>query len=314
MEPRSNGVTIWRFLDGKPGHENQSLGLVRALAARIPCVIYEIPPPVSRWRAWMTGITGLGAPQGGWPTQRPDLIIGAGHGTHPGMLAARRRFGGRIVLLMRPSQPLHWFDLCLIPQHDDPPALPTVWPTQGVLNAIQPHNAKDPHRGIMLIGGPSVRHGWDEQALCAQILTVTHRHSGIQWHLTDSRRTPATFLIHLEAAGRPDNLTLIPWQHTNRDWVPTHLNQAATAWVSEDSVSMVYEALTAQCAVGILDMPRQCHDRVIQGVETLAQQRLVIPFAIWHTEGQSLIPPDRPFHEAARAAQEIHTRWFSDVR
>ena len=40
---RKQAQVVWRFSDGKPGHDNQSLGLVDALQRRIPIDIYDIP-------------------------------------------------------------------------------------------------------------------------------------------------------------------------------------------------------------------------------------------------------------------------------
>jgi mitochondrial fission protein ELM1 len=51
-------------------------------------------------------------------------------------------------------------------------------------------------------------------------------------------------------------LTIVPFAATSPDWLPTQLARADQAWVTADSVSMVYEALTAGAAVGVLDVPR----------------------------------------------------------
>ena len=73
-----------------------------------------------------------------WTLPTPDLLLGAGHHTHLSLLAARRIRGGKVVVLMRPSLPPGLFDLCLIPEHDAPPARPNVLATRGALNRIQP--------------------------------------------------------------------------------------------------------------------------------------------------------------------------------
>jgi hypothetical protein len=114
----------------------------------------------------------LGAFNAGQNLPAPDLIIGAGHRTHFTVLAARRAHGGRAVVLMQPSLPLGWFDLCLIPEHDRPRDRPNVERTYGVLNTVLPASHAAPDRGLFLIGGPSAHHAWAEARMVEQILTV----------------------------------------------------------------------------------------------------------------------------------------------
>ena len=108
---------VWRFTDGKPGHENQTLGLLAALRERAPVDDHRIH--VANCRAGLLScLTGRVAFGEGLPD--PDLIIGAGHATHLPMLNARRVRGGKVVVLMKPTLPVAWFDLCIIPAHDRP--------------------------------------------------------------------------------------------------------------------------------------------------------------------------------------------------
>ena len=81
-------LVVWRFSDGKAGHDNQSRGLTEALAG---CGRSK-----SSHRNALTPIAALLALAGGrltaWPDlPAPDLLVGAGHGTHLSLLAARRR-------------------------------------------------------------------------------------------------------------------------------------------------------------------------------------------------------------------------------
>lgn len=301
MSPR----VVWRFSDGKAGHDNQSRGLVEALQRLQPLEVADLPP--------LSAGSALTALLGGWPAWRalpsPDLIVGAGHRTHLSLLAARGQHGGRIVVLMRPSLPLSWFDLCLIPEHDSPPTRPNVLTTRGALNRIQPAVALKPDRGLLLIGGPSAHFGWDEASLQQQINTLLAATPTIQWTLTTSRRTPATFLETLQHPSTAP-LVVVPVVETGPDWLPAQLASAAQVWVTADSVSMVYEALTAGAAVGILATPLQKPNRISQGLEQLAAQGWVTPFA----NGSATAPLARPpgvFAEADRCARWIVERWLS---
>ena len=83
---------VWRFSDGKPGHDVQTLGLAQALRAQADVEIFTLPvanSPGGLW-FWLSGCYPRAA---GLPA--PDLLLGAGHRTHFHLLAARRRWGGR---------------------------------------------------------------------------------------------------------------------------------------------------------------------------------------------------------------------------
>ena len=108
-------MIVWRFSDGRRGHDNQSLGLIEALSTLLSLEVHTVEIAacsigvIDFFRRRFPAADNLPAPQ---------LIIGAGHATHWPMLAARRERGGRIVVLMKPSLPRAWFDLCIIPKHD----------------------------------------------------------------------------------------------------------------------------------------------------------------------------------------------------
>ncbi len=308
-ERSTTPLVIWRFRDGKPGHENQSAGLVQALAELFPLEVHELAAE-SRLAAlghWL----GRRFPAGtGLPD--PQFIIGAGHATHLPMLAARRARGGRILVLMQPSLPLRWFDLCLIPQHDNPVAAPNVLVTQGVLNRVRPAGEKQPGLGLILVGGPSKHHRWQEEPLRRCVQTLLERESQRHWRMTTSRRTPASWGAGLapllaQAQGR---LELVPWEQTDADWLPEQLAQAAVVWVTADSVSMVYEALTAGGAVGILPVQEKKAGRVSRGLQQLIEGKRVVDFATWQQQGQYPLP--QSFNEAQRCAAWIREQWLND--
>ncbi len=86
--------------------------------------------------------------------------------------------------------------------------------------------------------------------MAAQIGALLARKPDVHWTLTTSRRTPVDFLAQLDV-DRPQ-LTVVPCAQTGPDWLPEQLARAAQVWVTQDSVSMIYEALTAGAAVGLL--------------------------------------------------------------
>ena len=298
-------LAVWRFSDGKAGHDNQSRGLIEALNRLRPVETVETTPLSPRsalFAAWRDVPAWRALPP-------PDLLVGAGQRTHLSLLAARRRRGGRALVLMRPSLPLAWFDLCLIPEHDSPPPRANVLATRGALNRIRPSGAPPPGRGLLLIGGPSAHFGWDHAGLYSQIAAVLAAAPDVRWTLTTSRRTPPDFL-----GGLPKSfdarLRVVPVAETGPDWLPAQLARAGQAWVTADSVSMVYEALTAGAAVGVLEVPLKKPNRISRGLDRLAAQGWLTPYRDWRRNGRLTRPPE-PFDEAERCARWIVERWFA---
>jgi mitochondrial fission protein ELM1 len=290
---------MWRITDGKAGHEKQTLGLANAVMRITPAATHSLrvsPSWKHAWH-WLVGAFPEGA---GLPA--PDLILAAGHATHFPLLAARRAHGGRSVVLMKPSLPAACFDLCLIPEHDRPSRSANVVATRGALNSVVPGDRHDPGIGLILVGGPSPHFRWDDEAIRLQITRLIQDRPDVHWTLTTSRRTPADFL-----AGLGDRkITLVPGEDTPTGWLEQRLDQAGSAWVTPDSVSMVYEALTAGCRVGLFELPAVAGSRVAQGVlGLLAEGRLAGP-------GQPVVDarPAQSFDEATRCAALILDRWF----
>ncbi len=300
---------VWRFYDGKRGHDNQSRGLINALGERISIDLHSFPSTALRhpWQAWCAGRSALGK-----DLPAPDLIVGAGHGTHLPMLAARRTHGGRVIVLMRPTFPRTLFDLCLIPQHDGVAPSPKVLVTRGVLNIMQSSTVKEHLNGLILLGGSSPHYAWSDDAMCRQIATILHRESDWRWTAVTSRRTPRSFEQALQALNSPQ-LRVVHHDDTAEQWLPKRLAHAARAWVSEDSVSMVYEALTAGAAVGLLEVPRIKESRVSRGFDALVHDGMLVRFKDW-CSGTPLSRQDAIFHEAARCAEWICSTWLPTVQ
>lgn len=239
----------------------------------------------------------------------PDLIIAAGHATHLAALAARRACGGRVIVLMRPSLPPAWFDLCIVPEHDASPDSPHVFVTLGALNTSHAAADKALDQGLLLIGGISPHYRWDSEAVARQTSEIAKADDGMHWILTTSRRTPADFLPILHALNIA-RLEIVPYTQTSADWIEKHLALAGRAWVTPDSVSMVYEALTAGARVGLLDLaPARRETRVGRGIRMLQERGWVTNFAVWRDTGA--LPPARPLDEAKRCARHLLDRWFA---
>jgi mitochondrial fission protein ELM1 len=296
-------LQIWLLGDGRTGHLNQSLGLAEAIGRKTPAQVEKLALPSG---STLRRIRDLGRITSELPA--PDLLLGAGHRTHLPLIWLCRKTAAKTVVLMKPTLPTGLFDLCMVPRHDltraEPPA--NVIPTIGALNKVlaDPNAKRDDH--LILVGGPSGQHGWDGDPLASAIGKIVG--DGSSWEITDSRRTPDGFLESLEKAA--PQLTLHPHQQTGPDWLPGKLSTADSVWVTEDSVSMVCEALTAGARVGILPMPRtRKRSRVVRGLQMLVDDGYVTTLDQWRATGE-LTPAPEPLAEADRCAAILLDRLF----
>ncbi len=300
-------LSIWVLGDGKPGHENQALGLAEALQRLRPCSIERISLAGSR------GLFGRfrGALRATAALPKPDLLMAAGHATHPALLWLAKRHSVPGIVLMRPSLPLRWFDLCIAPAHDfrQTSAPDNVLTTSGALNRVLADSAAERSGGLILVGGPSAIHRWDADGLLDSLARICGDGSGGPWLLTDSRRTPSGFLERLRQ--RLPGLRVFPHGETPADWLPARLAAAADVWVTEDSVSMVYEALSSGARVGLLPLPRsKPQSRVLRGLAQLVDAGSLTPYERWCQTGKLTAPP-APLQEASRCAALVLAKFFA---
>jgi len=288
-----NALQIFVLSDGKPGHRNQCLGLAEAIARLTLSHILVID--VTTRNPFSSSIQILKEAKA---LPHPDVIIAAGHATHIALLTLGKKLAAPTVVLMKPSLPCALFDACLIPQHDlkgaDHPCY--IIPTIGALNRIQAGTSTS-NRGLMMIGGPSKEFAWDGELLQRAISEIV-ANSALEWHLTDSRRTPLGFLDTISSL----QLTIHPHQQTTPDWLPAQLADVDQAWVTQDSVSMIYEALSSRASVGILPLPPLKNlSKISRAVEQLCAHQQAAFFSDWQKCHQ--LPASSPLREADRCAQ-----------
>jgi uncharacterized protein len=303
-------VNVWRFTDGKRGHENQTRGLVEALRRLVPLEETSVPLSACKGSLWNAVFRRFPA---GEALPRPDLLLGAGRQTHWPLLAAKRATGAPAILLMRPAVWLQGrFDLCIVLEHDGASG-PNVITTHGALTAVTPGGTHAPGRGVILIGGPSSHHSWDGADVVESVRRIAMAtDSSVQWKLTTSRRTPTETTAALLKLSL-ENLEIWPAEKTDPEWVPTELAESAFAWVTEDSVSMVYEAITSGATTGILPVPRRRgNSRVIRGLDRLVElghvSRLDKAFPV-----PAAPPRGMRLDEAARCAEIVIERFFPNL-
>jgi len=181
-----------------------------------------------------------------------DYIIAAGHRCHLSLLALSQASGAKSVLMMKPSWPLSWFGFCIIPEHDGLQGSSRVLLTKGAVNRIV-YRGESKSLKLILLGGPSKHFKWDEELVLSQLEQITQTEAGLEWQLITSRRTPAAFVLRLQQ--RFAGLRLVQPDDVDSNWLANQLPLASHCWVSQDSMSMIYECLTAQAELGLIKLP-----------------------------------------------------------
>ena len=294
-------IVIWRISDGRPGHDSQSNGLTQSLCQLTACEYYSIEAGNFKNRIY-NFFTGNFPPGKNLPG--PDLIIGAGHGTHIPMLCAKRSRGGKIVVIMKPSLPYGLFDFCIIPEHDMPPQGKNIIAVHGALNAIIPGDNHDDRQGLVLIGGPSKHYSWNTDEMINQLNEITVQDSSVYWTISDSPRTPPGFMEKLKTS-QLQNTRLLPYTEFSPGELTDLYAKSGLVWVSEDSVSMVFEALTSGAKVGILQVPRKKSCRTGNIIDTLVTNNDVTMYKKWSVSKQ-LNAPVKSFNESERCARFLY--------
>ncbi len=276
---------IWIISDEKPGHVNQSLGLVEALLEFQPNLTFKT-------------LTLKGVSSALFAKKCPKLIISAGQATHFWNWILSLRFGVKNIVLMRPSLPYSFFNLAMIPEHDAPPTSYRVVRTKGAINRMKPAT-KQPASQLILLGGPSKHVIWDDERIIDQIDALAEVSTGLL-NVATSRRTPNDLLQMLRMK---KSIRVIEPDSVEADWLPNTLATTEQVIVSSDSVSMVYEALTAGCTVSLIRLESTPNSRTQQGVDSLVEQGLV-----GATADQKPVNPVSNFREATRCAEIILER------
>lgn len=297
----TRAVVVWQWTDGRRGHERQCEGLVAALERRVDVDHHLLPITASALRR------GFGFLAGSLPACQelpdPDLIIGAGRRCGWPLLTARRVRGGHTICIMRPQLPRRCFDLCIIPRHDGVPAGTHVIVSEGPLNPMRPAATRETELGVILLGGPSAHHDWHDETMLSQIAQLRAHTAGLRWLVTDSRRSPPSLAASL--ATMPD-VEFMDHRLAPNDWLPGVLSRAAQVWVSADSVSMIYEALSAGAPVGVLAVPTRRVDRITAVADDLLARGHVMSLAD-AARGSARSP--LLLQEAERVADLLLARW-----
>lgn len=310
-------LNIVLFLDGRPGHEKQSRGLVAALRNYLDCRLEErMVQGTGFWSRGMDYLRLLSLVPVSTPIAASStLALGTGSATHLPLLDFKRRSGSRAITCMNPGRLLRpRFDLCFIPFHDQVKTAANVFQTIGPPNPVQFSDCHDHYRGLILIGGENrLTRPWEPALIARQVAEVIKRSACTKWTVSSSPRTPAPVEEALATLCHgADQANFTPYRESPPGWVEAHYAEAGEVWVTGDSISMVYEALTAGCRVGVLPVAwKSGANKFTLSLEMLCKNGQVITLdqlSRDHSDWGAAPPLD----EADRCARELLKRWWPE--
>lgn len=302
------------FLDGRPGHEKQSLGIIQGLENRVKVQLTKISVQRVKFLYKIYQLARLIFPQAYSSVakiENVDLLIGTGTSTHLPMLFCKKKYGIPVVTCMYPEPFLAPFiDLCFVPEHDGVRQKENIILTTGAPNTCINKNKHQQNRGVILLGGEDkTSHVWNSANILGKVQSIVSATPHVRWVISSSPRTPdmcveATRLL----SDRLENLEFFHYSDTPSGWVEQQYDTCSYAWVTADSISMISEALSAGCRVGLLTVPwKKGGKKFKRNEEFLCQKGLVTTYDDW-LKGAVEKSADVGLNEAQRCADLIMER------
>ncbi len=244
-------INIWLILDGKRGHEKQIEDLAFSINKKIKSNITKIKK-ISFINVIKNFFKIGNDPCRFYPS--PDLIIAAGHQTHLDSLQKRGRYGGKIILVMKPSLPSFLFDLSIIPSHDKIFFPKNIFMIHGSINKIENQKKQNKNTALILIGGPSKNYLWSSKNVINEINNIVSRNSNskISFTVATSRRTPNSFKNELKQ--NQNNLKIINHETVQSNWLDRNIGKYEYSWVTQDSISMLFELIASGSKVSCIKL------------------------------------------------------------
>lgn len=254
----ANEPVIWLLSDGAPGHVSQSQGLVDAMQRFRPVRVETVTLSVRR--SWLKSLGRWWLNAGGrgeallplvydlsLPAGRPDLIVSSGGNTLLANAVLARRFGVPNLYsgtLKRYRHDLFAKVYTVVPLDVPNNVVLPLPPVPAVLTQALP--AGEPELAALLVGGDGAGYRYtadDWRALAQQLNALSQAH-GWRWLITTSRRTGAEAEAILAEMVDPAVIAeLVLWGREPRKVVRTFLERSARVLVTEDSLTMVAEAI-----------------------------------------------------------------------
>ena len=310
--------TCWVITDGKPGMENQCLGLAEALGVQPVVKRISLRPPWRQLSPYLRAFLRFAPAADCAPIDPPwpDLVIASGRQSVPIGLRIRRTSRSRsfLVQIQDPVIDPRHFDMVIAPRHDRVRG-DNVFLATGSMHRVtgrQISEAADRHRErlahlpeprvAVLIGGDNAVYRLTPALMrrLSDQLAALARDQGVGLMVTPSRRTGAAneAMLRARLAGLPAEI----WDGTGENPYFAYLGLADAVIATGDSVNMVSEAASTGKPVHIVDLEGGSA-KFAAFHESMRAAGITRPFggALEHWD---YAPPD----DTARAAEEIRRR------
>lgn len=260
--------TLWIVSEGSPGHVSQSIGLAEALSILMPLQTIIVRGraktrgwlrPFIRWAMGTSGralsenilvrIADIEIPQGALP---PDFIISSGgKSVFVAKTFAERYKVPYVFIGERKPYPAKWFHTVISPTPSescsnsiDVELIPT--PVTPVL--ISEKGTEEKGLWCMILGGASRSRRFDQNDWIeiAQGMNALASREKIRWLISTSRRTGVETEDLLKSHLNPEILEdAIWWGEQPRKELYTFMARSEVLFVTEDSITMVTEAVSS---------------------------------------------------------------------
>lgn len=243
-------LNIWCILDGRRGHEKQIEDLVFFINKKIRTNITKIKKIGFQYTI-LNFLRIRNDPCKYFP--RPNLIIAAGHHTHLDALQKKYRYGGKAIILMKPTLPSFLFDLVIAPSHDKFLNQKNIYLTNGPVNKIINKKKQKKNKGLIMIGGPSKNFVWSSRIIEDEILKIIKKNPQLKLTLGTSRRTPINFITRL-CNKVTNHIDIKIHDNVSSNWLETEVEKSEFSWVTQDSISMLYDLLNSGSKVTCISL------------------------------------------------------------
>ena len=262
---------VWALTGSRVGDNQQVLHFCAALGfeVREMPLTYGLLRILPNWLLGATKMTTVKAARAQLQPPWPDLVVGAGQRSVPIARWIHKQSGGhtKIVFLGRPRAPLGWFDLVVTTPQYGLPRLDNVV-TVG-LPYVQ-HQLVPVGAGVwlarwrslprpltaVLIGGSSAPYRLNARSIRRVVALAEGRPDGGTVIFATSPRTPASAarLLAETAQGVGE---ICPWLRGDDNPYPALLSEADRFIVTEDSVTMIAEAVATGKPVIVAPVARR---------------------------------------------------------
>lgn len=258
----------------------EKIRVLKLLSRRLPSAS---PQAAERWLAKAGGRELFSRVAALSPERRPLLFLSAGSTAAAYCLALAKRFRGKSCTVMTPSVfGVKPFDMAVVPKHDRQHG-GNILVTLGAPNSISPQLLEAQRRELLsdypphqkdawgiLVGGEDLNYSiaplWVNKVLPALLNAAAGANADL--YITTSRRTQAATEMEIAKLCGDTSVVrmLLLASQDSRNPVPGILGHCSRVFCTEDSVSMISEAVTAGVQTAVVTVGHH------HGVKRLLQE------------------------------------------